>query len=278
MAIALSVVPLDTAGDIAGSRARDEQRVLMAIITDLTYRKAAEATRARLLERLISAEDEERRRIARELHDEAGQSLTAIMVGLRAIADMAVTADVRSAALRLRDVAAHTVDDIGRLARGLHPAVLDDKGLAAAAKRYVADFARTFGVAVDLTDGTTGLAPAHADDGRDDVSNPPGMPDQRGAARERQARVGRAQARRPPDRVRRSGRRHRVRDVSSAAMGLGCAACVSASRSRGASIEVESSARSWGNDSRSAARRIACPFAGGGEESGARALDGMLKP
>lgn len=151
--IALSVLSIDTVGDIAGSDARDDDAVLMAIITDLTYRKTAEATRTRLLERLISAEDEERRRIARELHDEAGQSLTAIMVGLRAIADMRLSAGPRSAVLRLRDVAMQTVDDIGRLARGLHPAILDDKGLAAAATRYVADFGRAFGVVVEVTTG-----------------------------------------------------------------------------------------------------------------------------
>ena len=122
----------------------------MAIITDLTYQKAAEATRARLLERLISAEDDERRRIARELHDETGQSLAALLVGLRAIADMTLPLEVRPVALRLRAIAAHTVDEVGRLARGLHPAVLDDKGLAAAARRYVGDYVRSFGTALEF--------------------------------------------------------------------------------------------------------------------------------
>jgi len=153
VAIALSLVLLDEVDSVPGPRTRRGDGVLMAIISDLTYRKAAEIARARLLERLIAAEDDERRRIARELHDEAGQSLTAIMMGLRGIADMPLSPEVRSAVLRLRDVTAHTVDDIGRLARGLHPAVLDDKGLAAAAKRYAVDFAHTFGLTVDVTVG-----------------------------------------------------------------------------------------------------------------------------
>jgi signal transduction histidine kinase len=122
----------------------------MAIVTDLTDRKRAEAARLGLMQRLISAEDDERRRIARELHDETGQSLTTLLVGLRTIADIAVLAKVRIVAKRLQEVAAHTVDDIGRLARGLHPAVLDDKGLVAAARRHVRDFAKSFGIAVDL--------------------------------------------------------------------------------------------------------------------------------
>jgi signal transduction histidine kinase len=153
VAIAVSPISLDTTLEPGAPDARNGDAVLMAVFSDLTYTQAVEATRARLLERLISAEDEERRRIARELHDEAGQSLAAITVGLRAIADMGVSASVRSAVLRLRDVTSHTVDDIGRLARGLHPAVLDDKGLAAAARRYVADYARAFDAKVDVSVG-----------------------------------------------------------------------------------------------------------------------------
>jgi signal transduction histidine kinase len=122
----------------------------MAIVTDLTDRRLAEATRLELMRRVISAEDDERRRLARELHDETGQSLTALLVGLRAIEEQAITLDVRAAAQRLRRVAAQTVHDVGRLARGLHPSVLDDMGLAAAAGRYVSDYATSFGVAVDL--------------------------------------------------------------------------------------------------------------------------------
>jgi PAS domain S-box-containing protein len=151
VAIVLSALPLEADQDVSESPGGGT--VLMAIITDLTYRKKAEATRARLLERLISAEDEERRRFARELHDETGQSLAVLLVGLRAIANMSVRPEVRNVALRLRDVAAHTVDDVGRLARGLHPAVLDDEGLAAAAKRYVGDYTQSFGTALDFAAG-----------------------------------------------------------------------------------------------------------------------------
>jgi len=139
--IALSQVPLDGGNG---------HTVRMVIITDLTDRKHAETTRLGLLKRLLSAEDQERRRIARELHDETGQSLTTLLVGLRAIGDKTGLAEVRSMAERLREVAAHTVDDVGRLARGLHPAVLDDKGLVAAARRHASDFGKAFGVAVDF--------------------------------------------------------------------------------------------------------------------------------
>jgi signal transduction histidine kinase len=148
--IALSEVPLGAHPDGNGTTAGNRDVILMAIVTDLTDRKSADATRLGLMQRLISAEDDERRRIARELHDETGQSLTSLLVGLRAIRDIAVVPKVRAAAQRLQKIAAQTVDDVGRLARGLHPAVLDDKGLVAAARRHVNDFAKTFGVATDL--------------------------------------------------------------------------------------------------------------------------------
>jgi signal transduction histidine kinase len=150
--IALSRVPLGASlGD--GGTAGNGATVLMAIITDLTDHKRAETTQLGLMQRVLSAEDKERRRIARELHDETGQSLTTLLVGLRAIGDITGLAAVRSMAQRLRAVAAHTVDDIGRLARGLHPAVLDDKGLVAAMRRQVSDFTKAFGVVVDLRVG-----------------------------------------------------------------------------------------------------------------------------
>jgi signal transduction histidine kinase len=148
--ISFSTVPLGAYSEGNGTEARNGATVLMAIVTDLTDRKRAEATRRRLLERLISAEDEERRRIARELHDETGQSLTALVVGLRTIADLAVTTDVRSVAQRLEELAAQSVDNVGRLARGLHPRELDEWGLATAATRYVGGFSRSLGIAVDF--------------------------------------------------------------------------------------------------------------------------------
>jgi signal transduction histidine kinase len=148
--IALSAVPLGAYPGGNGAETGNGASILMAIITDLTDRKQAEVTRLELMRRLISAEDDERRRIARELHDETGQALTALLVGLRAIEGQALTLDVHATAHRLRGVAAQTVDNVGRLARGLHPAVLDDKGLAAAARRHVSDFAKSFGIVVDL--------------------------------------------------------------------------------------------------------------------------------
>lgn len=128
-----------------------DELVLMAIVTDLTDRKRAEGVRLDLVKRLVAAENEERRRIARELHDETGQSLTALLVGLRTIEEQADTLDVRESARRLRAVAASTIDEVGRLARGLHPSVLDDIGVSAAIRCYAQDYARTLASTLDVT-------------------------------------------------------------------------------------------------------------------------------
>jgi PAS domain S-box-containing protein len=141
--LSFSTVPLDA--DPA-----HEAAVRMAIVTDLTERKQGEQARLELMKRLITIEDEERRRIARELHDETGQSLTALLVGLRVIEQQTEKPEVSAVAHRLRKIAAETVDNVGRLARGLHPSVLDDLGLLAAARRYVTDYAKAFALVVDL--------------------------------------------------------------------------------------------------------------------------------
>jgi PAS domain S-box-containing protein len=129
------------------------------VITDLREQKRkqaaeikqAEAMHRLLLEHELSAQEEERRRIARELHDEAGQLLTALLVGLRNLQDARKLADVKVQGHRLREITAQAIDEVGRIARGLHPTVLDDHGLGVALSRYVAEYTKTHKIAVDLT-------------------------------------------------------------------------------------------------------------------------------
>ena len=131
----------------------------IAAIRDLRGRGTAERAlaeeRRRYLDRLIAAQDEERRRIARELHDEAGQALATLIVRLRSLQDARTLREARAHALRLRRGLADTIVDLGRLARGLHPSLLDDLGLAPALGRYAADVAETLGIPVRVR--TAGL-------------------------------------------------------------------------------------------------------------------------
>lgn len=134
-------------------------QALGLVITDLSEQKRkqaeeikdAEATHRLLLERTLSAQEEERRRIARELHDEAGQLLTALLVGLRTLEDARKLAEVKVQGQRLREIAAQAIDEVGRLARGLHPTVLDDHGLGVALSRYAAEYTKTHKIAVNLS-------------------------------------------------------------------------------------------------------------------------------
>ena len=133
-------------------------QALGMVITDLSEQKRRQATDIKqaeamhrlLLERELSAQENERRRIARELHDEAGQLLTALLVGLRTLEDARKLTDVKVQGRRLREITARAIDEVGRLARGLHPTVLDDHGLGVALSRYVTEYAKTHNIAVEL--------------------------------------------------------------------------------------------------------------------------------
>jgi PAS domain S-box-containing protein len=106
--------------------------------------------RDHLMARAISAHEEERTRIARELHDETGQALSAILVGLRNLEHIQGIAEARILAHRLRDLTAQTVRDVGRLARGLRPSVLDDLGLLPALQRYGEELGASHQLAVRI--------------------------------------------------------------------------------------------------------------------------------
>lgn len=90
---------------------------------------------AALTRRLLQAQEAERRHIARELHDEAGQALTSLLVGVRALEEAKSMTEVRRGARQLREIGARLMHDLARLARGLHPSVLDDLGLEPALNR-----------------------------------------------------------------------------------------------------------------------------------------------
>lgn len=102
-----------------------------------------------LLKQLMSAQEDERRRIARDLHDEIGQSLTSLLFGLRSLAE-SDAASARERIEDLRSIVVATLDQVRCLARGLRPSVLDDLGLTAALERQAADFSDVHGIPVKI--------------------------------------------------------------------------------------------------------------------------------
>ena len=100
-----------------------------ALAVHLSERVARETVDA-----ILEAQEAERSRIARELHDETGAALTAILLDLTAIDGAATVSDARQAAAALRQNARNALENVGRLAFSLRPAALDEFGLAAALK------------------------------------------------------------------------------------------------------------------------------------------------
>ncbi len=112
----------------------------------------ANKIREQLLEKLISAQEEERRRIARELHDEASQSLAALALNLEGIADTLPTRyrDIRQKIDILKEQAIHTLGGLRNLALELRPSALDDLGLSMAVDWYAKDFLAKRGLDVKI--------------------------------------------------------------------------------------------------------------------------------
>jgi signal transduction histidine kinase len=112
-----------------------------AVAVDLSQRVARDTVR-----RVIEAQELERRRLARELHDETGQALTSILLGLKAIRSAATDEDAARAETDVRELVVQALQDVRRLAVELRPSALDDFGLVAALERLATTFAERSGI------------------------------------------------------------------------------------------------------------------------------------
>ena len=113
-------------------------------------RRERESLRRQLLERVITTQEEERKRIARELHDSASQTLTSLLVGLRVLESSGSDCQIQEQVRDLRAIAAETLDEVHSLAVELRPRLLDDVGLSAALQRLVEDWQARHKTPVDL--------------------------------------------------------------------------------------------------------------------------------
>jgi signal transduction histidine kinase len=116
-----------------------------ALAVDLSERVASDALR-----RVVAAQEVERRRLARELHDETGQALTSILLGLKSLEESLGAGASHEAVAGLRELVVSTLQDVRRLAVELRPKALDDFGLVAALERLTASFTDQTGIAVDF--------------------------------------------------------------------------------------------------------------------------------
>jgi signal transduction histidine kinase len=115
------------------------------VALELSGRVARDALR-----RVVEGQELERRRLARELHDETGQALTSILLGLKSVETARGEGEVQAAVAELRELVAATLEDVRRLAVELRPKALDDFGLEPALERLAQGFAEQTGIAVDV--------------------------------------------------------------------------------------------------------------------------------
>ncbi|HKC78042.1 MAG TPA: GAF domain-containing sensor histidine kinase, partial [Gaiellaceae bacterium] len=116
-----------------------------AVAVELSQRVARDSVR-----RVVQAQELERRRLARELHDETGQALTSILLGLKPLEDALADHPARAALGELREQVVSALQDVRRLAVELRPAVLDDFGLVPALERLIDGFAEQSDIRVDF--------------------------------------------------------------------------------------------------------------------------------
>ena len=122
-----------------------------ALAVDLSERIARDSLR-----RVVEGQELERRRLARELHDETGQALTSILLGLKALERTSKDPASRAATEELRELVVSTLQDVRRLAVELRPSALDDFGLVAALERLAESFAEQTGISVDFQTALAG--------------------------------------------------------------------------------------------------------------------------
>jgi len=113
-------------------------------------RAGRERLRARYISGVIVAQEAERQRIARELHDSTSQSLTSILIGLRNLEETPQGALLKPQLDELRQIVDATLGEVHTIAWQLRPAVLDDLGLLPALERLAEDYQRRYGIPVDL--------------------------------------------------------------------------------------------------------------------------------
>jgi signal transduction histidine kinase len=112
---------------------------------DLSERVSRDAVR-----RVVEAQELERQRLARELHDETGQALTSMLLGLKVLEERMDTDEGRAATAELRDLVVSTLQDVRRLAVELRPSALDDFGLVPALERLRDTVAEQSGMNVEV--------------------------------------------------------------------------------------------------------------------------------
>lgn len=147
VALAASIDEVTQANATLERRVASRTAELQKLTTELRDR---DARRADLVRKLLSAQEDERRRIARELHDETCQTVAALAVGLDTVSRAASPVEAAAKLEDARALASRTLDGLHRVIFDLRPSVLDDLGLVSAVRWWVARHLTPAGIAARL--------------------------------------------------------------------------------------------------------------------------------
>jgi signal transduction histidine kinase len=137
-----------------GERTAELSKVNETLQAEVAEHKKAEAARGQLLRRLVTAQEEERRRISRELHDQMGQYLSTMTLRLKTLRPLAAGQEpVRINLQKLEELTGKLAEEVHHLAWELRPAALDDLGLHTALQNYAEKWSGRSGIAVDFHGG-----------------------------------------------------------------------------------------------------------------------------
>lgn len=136
-------------------RTRDLAAANRSLDAQLQERRAAEQRIRRLLDRLISVQEDERRRIARDFHDHLGQQMTALRLKLESVMASALDPPLRERLAEAHALITRLDRDLDFLTWELRPAALDDLGLAVALGNFIDEWGKNFGIAAEFH--STGL-------------------------------------------------------------------------------------------------------------------------
>lgn len=135
--------------DRVRQRTSELAQAIQSLQEEVLERRAAEEHIKTLLERLLTAQEEERRRIARDLHDQLGQPMTALRMHLQALGSIAGAAAMAEQARRTQALAEELDQSIDFLTWDLRPAGLDHHGLAAALRDLVRQWSERFRITAE---------------------------------------------------------------------------------------------------------------------------------
>lgn len=146
---------LQRAHDELDTRVKERTKELAeanaALVQEINEREIAEKHRLDLLGRLVSSQEFERRRIARDLHDQMGQRLTALRLKIASLHETGQgTAEFTRRVTRLQEISEQLDSEVSFLAWELRPTTLDDLGLLEAVEAYVTEWSRHYEIPADF--------------------------------------------------------------------------------------------------------------------------------